>query len=297
LVSKLDVLAVGNINVDLSFFIDQMPKVDDEVTARDYSVFRGGSAANFAVGTARLGLKTGIVGCVGEDNFGRESVAALQSEGVSTNFVAFSKGKNTGTVCVIVNSKGARRMIAYRGANADLGGLIAGGLPGAKVVQLSNVNKEILWMVQKRKMGRVALDPGGESKYFKPEDMEGVDFLLLNDLECRNITGMDYREGSEVLLRKAGTVVVKLGRRGVFVRSADTAHLEPAFKVDAVDTTGAGDAFDAGFIAGINDNLTPKEASLWGNGEAAIKIMKKGARTGLPTKEELLEFLSYCRVA
>jgi ribokinase len=296
LAKKLDVLAVGNINVDLSFFVDHMPKTDDEVTAMDYSVFSGGSAANFAAGTARLGLNTGMVGCVGEDDFGREAIAALQREGVSTNFVAFSKGKNTGTVCVIVDSKGARRMIAYRGANADLRGIVAGGLPEAKVVQLSNVNKEILWMALKKKVGRVALDPGGESKHLKPADVEGVDFLLLNDLECRNITGMGYRKGSEVLLRKAGTVVVKLGRRGVFIRSADAAHLEPAFKVDAVDTTGAGDAFDAGFIAGINNNLTPKEASLWGAGEAAIKIMKKGARTGLPTKEELLEFLSDHRV-
>ncbi|MGA2572626.1 MAG: carbohydrate kinase family protein [Candidatus Methanomethylicaceae archaeon] len=293
---KLDVLALGNINVDLSFFVDQMPKADDEVTAMDYSVFSGGSAANFAVGTARLGLKTGIVGCVGEDDFGREAIAALHREEISTDFVAFSKGKNTGTVCVIVDSKGARRMIAYRGANADLGGIVAGGLPEAKVVQLSNVSKDILLIALKKKAGKVALDPGGESKHLKPEDLKGADFLLLNDLECRNITGMGYREGSEVLLRKAGTVVVKLGRRGVFVRSVDTALLEPAFKVDAVDTTGAGDAFDAGFIAGINDNLTPKEASLWGAGEAAIKIMKKGARTGLPTKEELLEFLSDHRV-
>lgn len=293
---KLDVLAVGNINVDLSFFVDQMPKADDEVTARDYSVFSGGSAANFAVGTARLGLNTGIVGCVGEDNYGLESIAALQRERVSTDFVALSKGKNTGIVCVIVDSKGARRMIAYRGANADLGDVVAGGLPEAKVVQLSNVNKEILWTVLKMRAGTVALDPGGESKHLKLKDLEGVDFLLLNDLECRNITGMGYREGSEVLLRKAGTVVVKLGKRGVYVRSAVTAHLVPALKVDAVDTTGAGDAFDAGFIAGINDNLTPKEASLWGVGEAAIKIMKKGARTGLPTKEELLKFLCDHRI-
>jgi ribokinase len=292
LARKLDVLAVGNINVDLSFFVDKIPKADDEVIARDYSVFSGGSAANFAVGTARLGLNTGIVGCVGEDNFGRESIATLQREGVFTDFVAFSKGKNTGTVCVIVDSKGARRMIAYRGANTDLGSIIASGLPDAKFVQLSNVSRKILAMALKRKVGRVSLDPGGESKHLKQEDLEGIDYLLLNDLECRNITGMSYREGSEVLLKKAETVVVKLGRRGVFVRNADIVHLEPAFKVDAVDTTGAGDAFDAGFIAGINDNLTPKEASSWGAGEAAIKIMKKGARTGLPTRKELLEFLS-----
>jgi len=289
---RLDVLAVGNINVDMSFFMEGMPEPDDETFARDFAVFQGGSAANFAVGVARLGLRTGILGCVGADPLGREALRLLRKENVLTDSVRVSKRRRTGTVCVLVEEGGVRRMIAYRGANEELRLLVRREIPQAKFVQLCNVSREVLGAVLMRKgEDKVILDPGGGSKDFRIEDLRGVDLLFVNELECRNLTNADYERGSEILSEHVGTVVVKLGSRGAFMREGEESAYQEAFPVKVVDTTGAGDAFNAGFVAALCSGRSGNDCLLWGNGVAALKIRSKGARTGLPTLKDLATFL------
>ena len=289
---RLDVLAVGNINVDMSFFVEGMPKPDDETFARDFAVFQGGSAANFAVGAARLGLRTGILGCVGADPLGREALRLLKEEKVSTDLVRVSKERRTGTVCVLVEESGVRRMIAYRGANEELEPLVKEEIPQARFVQLCNVSREVLGAVLRRKGGsKVILDPGGGSKDLRIEDLRGVDLLFVNELESRNLTGADYERGSEILSEHVDTVVVKLGSRGAFMRYGEDRAYQEAFRVRVVDTTGAGDAFNAGFVAALCNGKSREEGLLWGTGVAALKIQSKGARAGLPTLKDLTAFL------
>ena len=93
------------------------------------------------------------------------------------------------------------------------------------------------------------------------------------------------------MLNYVGTVVVKREAKGAFFAGDGHKKMLPSFNVDALDTTGAGDAFDAGFIAAIINNKRIEEAVQWGNGSAALKVQQKGARTGLPTKEGLMSFL------
>jgi len=289
---RLDVLAVGNINIDMSFFVDGMPKPDDETFARNFAVFQGGSAANFAVGAARLGLRTGILGCVGADPLGREALRLLKEEKVSTEFVRVSKERRTGTVCVLVEESGVRRMVAYRGANEELELLVRKEIPRAKFVQLCNVSREVLGAVLRRRgESKVILDPGGGSKDLRIEDLRGVDLLFVNELECANLTGSDYEGGSEILSEHVGTVVVKLGSRGAFMRDGRESAYQEAFRVRVVDTTGAGDAFNAGFVAALCEERSKREGLAWGSGVAALKIQSEGARTGLPTLKELTAFL------
>ena len=293
---KLDVLAVGNINIDVSFFVEGMPKPDDETFARDFALFHGGSAANFAVGAARLGLSTGILGCVGADSLGREALRLLKAENVLTDSVRVSKRRRTGTVCILVEESGVRRMIAYRGANEELELIVKREIPQARFVQLCNVSRGVLGAVLRRKGERkVILDPGGGSKDLRIEDLRGVDLLFVNELECSNLTGEDYKRGSEILSEHVGTVVVKLGSRGAFMRDGEKSAYQEAFPVKVVDTTGAGDAFNAGFVAALCNGRSGKDCLLWGNGVAALKIQSKGARTGLPTLKDLAKFLHEMR--
>jgi ribokinase len=292
----IDVLVVGNINIDLSFFVGRSPKSDEEVFARDFTLFHGGSAANFAVAVSRLGLRCGIVGCVGIDSLGEEALNALKADGVSTKFTVSSKTRHTGAVCVIVENGGLRKMIAYRGANEELislvkDHLIKEQLKNVKVIQLSNVNKAVLSETLKSKSAIISLDPGGEAEHLDINDLEGLDILLLNKTECESLTSLDYNKGARVLSKRIGTVVVKQGNRGAFVRSGEKILKQPAFDVEVADTTGAGDAFDAGFIAATCLGKNLEEALIWGSGVAALKIQKKGARNGLPRMSELLAFL------
>ncbi|MCX8182015.1 MAG: carbohydrate kinase family protein [Candidatus Methanomethyliaceae archaeon] len=287
----LDVLSAGNINIDLSFLINKLPDLDGEETA-DLEIFHGGSAANFAVGVSRLGLKAGILGCVGDDEFGREAICELKKAGVVTDFVRVSKGKRTGTVCVLVDKSGGRRMLAYRGANVELESLVE-DLPEAKFIQLCNVSRNVLMKIKKsRGRARISLDPGGSVVELTPEDLDGVDLLLLNELECRLLTRSEYREGTRKLSEYVRQVVVKLGERGAYAFDGREEKIQRALRVKVVDTTGAGDAFDAGFITAFIKGMGIEECLRWGIATASLKIQRRGAREGLPTLVELEEFLS-----
>lgn len=292
------VLAVGNINIDLTFYLQKSPEPDSEAFADGFSCFNGGSASNFAVGVARLGLGSGMVGCVGDDRFGREAIEALRNEGVATDGVRMLKGERTGTVCVLVEGGGGRRMVAYRGANSRLPEAVAGlggHLPEA--LQMSNVSRKLLKAILLKVKGNrggktlVSLDPGGSSGELALGDLEGVDVLLLNEKECQSITKMHLRQGAEALAAKVKTVAVKRGPKGCLLLTGSRAEEFPAFAVDVVDPTGAGDAFDAGFIAGMVLGRETREAALWGSAAAAMKIAERGAWAGLPSRLRLMEFL------
>ncbi|MEM3039947.1 MAG: carbohydrate kinase family protein [Candidatus Methanomethylicaceae archaeon] len=287
----LDVLSVGNINIDLSFFINKLPDLDGEEIA-DLEIFHGGSAANFAVGLSRLGLKVGILGCVGDDQFGREAIDELSRAGVATEFVTIMKGKRTGIVCVLVDRSGGRRMLAHRGANAELDSILK-NLPDAKFLQLCNVSRNVLMKIKgSQRQARMSIDPGGGVVELMPEDLDGIDVLLLNELECKFLTGSDYREGARKLAEYVGNVVVKLGDKGAYAFDGKEEKFQRALRVNVVDTTGAGDAFDAGFMAAFINRMNVEECLRWGIATASLKIQRRGAREGLPTLLELKEFLS-----
>lgn len=288
----LEIASIGNINIDLSFFIDKLPDLDSEESG-ELEIFHGGSAANFAVGASRLSIKTGIIGCVGDDEFGREAIEELKKEGVVTEFIRVLKGRRTGMVCVLVDRNGGRRMVAHRGANAEIESILE-PLPQAKFFQLCNVSRDVLIKSKVLACGKVTttLDPGGNAAHLSPKDLDGIDVLMLNELECRLLTGSDYREGAKRLSEYVNLVVVKRGERGAYAFDGNEEIFQRALSVRVVDTTGAGDAFDAGFMAAFIKGMDVETCLLWGVATASLKIQKRGARTGLPTLQELMDFLS-----
>lgn len=279
------VASVGNINVDLAFYISEFPRRDSESLAEGFMLSHGGSAANFAVGIARLGMPCSVVGCVGRDPFGRHALEALRGEGVGTEGL-LECDLGTGTVCVLVEG-GRRTMVAWRGANEMIvEAAKRADFSGYKLIHIANVPKRVFQEVMKRKGGAmVSFDPGGGARQFSPNDLAGVDFLLLNEEEIGIIGGVQAALGA------VGAVAVKRGGRGASYYSMEREAHCPAFAAKAVDTTGAGDAFDAGFIAATLGGMGAEEALRWGCGAAALKIRKRGAREGLPTAKELADFL------
>jgi len=290
----LDVLAIGNINADISFFVEKAPAEDSEVIASDYEVFSGGSAANFAVGVSRLGLKAGIIACVGGDDLGRRAVTELDKEGVATDLVKIESAEKTGVVCVIVEGGGGRRMVAYRGANSLLAAAAAEGLRKAetKFIQLCNVKKDVLKEALRLKgSATVSFDPGGASGELLPDDLWGVDILMVNELECAAITGKRWDLGADAISRVVGKVVVKRGARGSLLIEGGKKYWQEAYDAKVIDTTGAGDAFDAGFVSALVKGFSPSVCMKWGAAAAALKIQRRGARVALPTEVELTSFL------
>jgi ribokinase len=288
-----DIVAVGNINIDLSFYTDRMPNKEGEVLSRDFMISNGGSAANFAYAASRLGLKVSMLGCVGDDPLGAEGVMELEGAGVECGWIKRVAGKRTGAVCVLVDRHGGRRMIAYRGANEELTSVVGGEIPEAKLIHLSNVDWEVLAKVLKAGIGsHISLDPGGEAKRLGLGSLVGVDILLLNEQECRDLTGLPFREGRDLLARKVSTVVIKLGSQGAYLVKGSKRMLQPPFAVRVRDTTGAGDSFDAGFLCGFIEGMDMDTCLHFGQAVAAMKIGGRGARSNLPSKGEMINFLA-----
>ncbi|MDI9644009.1 MAG: carbohydrate kinase family protein [Candidatus Verstraetearchaeota archaeon] len=280
---------MGNINADLVFVTPRTPGRGEETLAEGFFVSQGGSAANFAVGVSRLGIKCRMLGCVGEDHFGTMALESLREEDVDTGGIMVCP-IGTGTVCVIVEGE-HRTMIAWRGANSGLREAVQRGLTGNhKLIHVSNVPKEVLLEVLgRRKGGLVSFDPGGAASEYTTDDLHGIDLLLLNESELDAILRGEQDRRS--LLQAVEVAVVKQGAGGATLLTRELEIHCPAFRVNVMDTTGAGDAFDAAFLTAVLRGHDLREALLWGCGGAALKIQKPGARAGLPRLKELIEFI------
>jgi len=284
------VLVYGNINIDITLYVEELPRPGLETLASRILRSGGGSAANTAVALSRLGVPASILGCVGTDTGGREALKDLEIEGVDTTHVKRADAP-TGRVYVIVDARGERTMIAFRGANNLMSPdtIDADAVTRALWVHVSggkrDVGLEILELASKAGIP-TSYDPGraayGAPKYEIAPLLERTDVLLVNELELNALRSRS--------LPLPGIVVVKLGARGSKILVNSDVISAPAFNVRVIDTTGAGDAFNAGFIAGLSYGLSLNETLIFANAVAAMKVAKEGARSS-PALKEVIAFL------
>ena len=283
-------LVYGNINIDITLYVKELPRPGSETLASRILKSGGGSAANTAVALSRLGVPARIIGCVGTDTEGEDALEDLRSEGVDTTHVKRTSAP-TGRVYVMVDAHGERTMIAFRGANNLLApsSVDADAVMRALWVHVSGGKRDVGLAILKlaSKAGiPTSYDPG-RAAYGAPEDelaplLGRVDVLLVNELELNALQSRN--------LPLPGLVVVKRGAKGSEVLVDGDVISAPAFKVRVTDTTGAGDAFNAGFIAGLSYGLSLYETLVFANAVAAIKVTREGARSS-PILKEVIRFL------
>ncbi|MFA5405876.1 MAG: carbohydrate kinase family protein [Candidatus Nanoarchaeia archaeon] len=270
----LDVLSVGNANVDLIVN-------SDKIISAEPLVMPGGSACNFAVGCARLGLKAGFLGYTGKDSFGELIKASLKRERV----MPFIKvvDEHTGLVLVFTKKR-FKKFIKYAGANKRLELLRIS--QSAKHLHLATPPLSLL----KQARGSVSVDPGASlSKYslaeLKPY-LSKINVFLPNEAEAKAITGHSYKKAANDLL-SAGIkiVIIKLGRGGCYLKTSDESIRLPSIDYPAVDTTGAGDAFDSAFISAWLKGKLLREACQWGIISSNVCVTRLGAQNSATMKE------------
>jgi len=300
---KFDVVCFGALNVDKLFKVKKIAKAEEESTILGFKESPGGSAANAAVGLARLGVRTGYIGKVADDPEGTLLLKAFKDEGVDTGGVATSKGGRSGLVMGFVDEEGERALYVDPGANdlIDFNEINLGYVAGSSFLHLTSFVGEKPFEAQTKLLEnlsetKVTLDPGeiyarrGWSK-MKPL-IERCFGVFPNANELRLLTGNEYEKGAKQLIDVGVSIVaVKLGRRGCYVTDGAEEHLVKHFKVSVVDTTGAGDAFCAGFLYGLVKNKPLRYCAILANFVASRCITKIGAREGLPRLEELSKSL------
>ncbi len=298
------VVGFGALNLDRIYYVDRIVKPDEEGFISSIENHPGGSAANTIVGLSRLGIGAGYVGKVADDEAGRLLLDDLASEGVNTRGVTVSSGRS-GACLIMVDGHGERGILVDPGVNdtittADVDMSVAlelinnAGLVHftSFVCRGSDTSFETQKHVASRTTADLSFDPG---TLYAERGMEALmDFIsrarviLPNDHELKLMTGCrDIRGGADMLIEAgAQWVAVKMGSRGCYVTDGTSGIEMPPQKVGVVDTTGAGDAFNAGFICGMLQGEDIETCGRMGNITASISIGHRGARGGLPSRNE-----------
>lgn len=301
---KPQVIALGEILID---FIALDAGKSEDVSG--FLKMPGGAPANFCVALARLGASAGMVTKVGDDPFGRYLAGVLKKEKVDTSQVKFCDAK-TGIAFVFLSKAGERSFLFYRDATSDFmlspQDISADYFSNARVFHFSSamlmspLTSEVLFKaikIAKKKGVKVSFDPNLRRGHPLPGDrlekaLRETDYILLTDDEARELTGKkDNKRAAEALLENAEIVALKMGARGSYLTDGDEHAYARPFRVKSVDTTGAGDGYDAGFVYGILKGWNLRKTGTFANAVGALVTTKKGAMTALPTKKEVDEFI------
>ncbi len=299
-----DVVGFGALNVDRLYKVNRIAHAEEESFITICTEACGGSAANTAVGLARLGCKVGFIGKIGGDKEGKLLMEDFRKEGVDTAGITCAKYGESGVVMGFVDEQGQRALYIHSGVNDAVAfeEISKEYVSGAKFLHLTSFVGEKSFQTQKELLKalpdsvKVSFDPGAIYARRGMEQLEPIikktHVMLPNSVELELITGeKDPAKAADLLIAKGVKIVaVKLGAGGCYVTDGRQHHHVEAFKVPVFDTTGAGDAFNAGFLYGLLKNKNLLECGKLGNFVASRKIMKLGARTSLPY-EKALELL------
>ncbi|MFW9835632.1 MAG: carbohydrate kinase family protein [Candidatus Thorarchaeota archaeon] len=299
--SGFDVVGFGALNVDKLFRVNRLAKAEEESFIEDYAETCGGSAANTTVSLARLGCKIGYIGKVGCDREGDLLSQDFRKEGVDVNGLIYAEQGKSGAVLGFVDKKGARALYINSGVNDTiaLNEVNIRYASRAQFLHLTSFVGEKSFQTQKKLLDnipnsvKVSFDPGAlyaRRDYITLEPILRRTYVLMpNALELRLMTGkIDYCQGADLMVGKGVKIVaVKLGADGCYVTDGHEQHRIDSFKVQVLDTTGAGDAFCAGFLYGLINEKSLEECGRLGNFVASRCVMQMGARAGLPFAKDL----------
>ena len=304
------VFVFGSINTDLVVYISRLPQPGETIGGGTYCSFPGGKGANQAVAAARAGAEARLHGCLGDDPFGRERIAALRETGVITAGVRLLRDVPSGVAQITVDVRGENTIAVAPGANdrfvADNVQVLPAG-PGEVCVSLfqnevpPDTTEELIRRC--RAAGHTVFWNLAPTVARMPsrDVLAAVDCLICNRNELAALTGRhrsssDDAAGAEqdgrVLLQQGvHSVIVTLGRNGSLFVTAGGAEAVPAFPVDSVDTVGAGDCYCGVLAASVAQGLPMTDAMRRASAAAALSTTRRGAQPSMPTSAEIDSFL------
>ena len=305
----LDVVTVGDSVVDILIPVPRFPEGDEDSVPGERMERQLGGASNFLIQASRLGLSVGIIDCVGDDELGRFYMKGLESEGVDVSRIRIRAGLSTAHCIVLVDRRGRHAYIGFEGATRHLTPkevdheYVSGSrllyISGYAVVD-SPIREAALRAVEIASESGIPIffDPGPKLTVIPMETLNRFNsvsrMILLNEREMDLMEdAASIGDAARGLLRKGPeAIILKRGKAGCLICTGSGSMEVPGYRVKAVDTTGAGDAFNASFIYGYLRGWSLRKSAVLANAVGAVKVTKMGAGTRVPTKEEVVRFLS-----
>jgi ribokinase len=300
------VLVVGSANVDFTVALARLPRPGETVSEGTLLVARGGKGANQAVAARRLGADVRLLGCVGEDASGRDVRQALAAEGIGVDGLSATADAATGTALIVVDAAGRNQIAVAPGANRRLSASDvdrrADDFTWADVVVCS---LEVPLATARRALERARAHGALTILNPAPLPERGLDFLALADYVTPNegeaarlsgltLTGPDDAGRVADAIRDLGArhAILTLGAGGALARGPDGGCHAPGFAVTALDTTGAGDAFNGALAVALASGRELVAALRFANAAAAVACTRRGAQPGMPTLAEVEKLLA-----
>ena len=304
------VLVFGGLNMGLITKVPRMPEEGETLRGSEFYASSGGKGATQAVAASRNLAEVKMIGKVGDDIFGRSLLDTLNNENIDTGHIATDGIASTGTGVIIVDSSSQNRVIATYGANLK-----------CDYQQLQSVNQLIDWAdilmlqmeipfelsVQAARIAKannttVLLDPAPASS-IQLNEYQYFDVITPNQIEAEYFTGLKVEsessacKASEILFdRGVGTVIITVGDQGVYYKTQDESGFVPSFKIDSIDTTSAGDAFNGAFASCLTKDMLIYDSVRFACAAGALAVSKKGVQDSMPYSNDIHSFMdNYCR--
>jgi ribokinase len=300
--SAPEVVVVGSLNMDLVARVARLPAPGETLSGTDFATVPGGKGANQAVAAARLGARTAMIGCVGDDAFGARLRTGLEDDGVDCRALRIAAETSSGVALIVVDQAGRNGIVVVAGANGQLAPADVDAaeplIAGARIVVLQlEVPLETAAHAARRAhaLGKTVVLNPSPARPLPPELIACVDYLVPNEIEAASLTGMAVVSVADAIaagrrLREdgAGAVLVTLGAAGTVTVGPDGERHDPAPRVHAVDTTAAGDTFLGGLCAALVGGRSLPAAVTFGQAAAALCVTRPGAQPSIPFAREVV---------
>ncbi|MCP1102695.1 ribokinase [Aequitasia blattaphilus] len=304
--SKPKILVVGSMNMDAMIYgVPKIPDFGESVLCRYYAYVPGGKGSNQAMAAAFQGADVTMVGRVGDDDNGYALVNDLKKAGVDTQFIVFDPDEQTGFDPIMVDESGKYVSYVVMGANDKLDFNQVRSAIDAKdydmVVMQLEMPLETVYKTYEyasEKGIRVFLD-AGPAQSISLERLKNIFIISPNEAETKALTGIDADTEEKAIAAakklydevKPKHVILKMGCRGALLYNENTVKIVPCFKVNALDSTAAGDTFGAALAIQLCKGEGMETAIRFAHAAAGICVSRKGAQTSIPTEEEVIAFL------
>lgn len=296
-----DVVVVGSLNMDTNMAVPHIPIVGETIIAKDINYFNGGKGANQAISITRLGGNVEMIGAIGNDGNGNKLFAGLKNEGVGTKGLVIKEDSFTGIAIISVADNGDNNIIVYSGANYQLNKEdIDKNLNLIKSAKYCVLQLEIPFEVVKYVIDicynnniKIILNPAPAVDGIDYDLISKVDFLLPNESELSILAKTTVIDEnivdicSDIVKKGCKNVIVTLGEKGSLWVNKKKFRKFKALKVNAVDTTAAGDSFIGAFTFMLSEGKAIDEAIKFATKAAAVTVTRKGAQDSLPSRKEI----------
>ena len=298
-----NICVIGSLNMDLVVNVDTMPKPGQTIIGSNFKEVPGGKGANQAVAMARLNGNVSMIGKVGEDGFGQTLINSLKNDKVDTTYIQTSKGA-TGVALITVDKNAQNSIVVSPGANFEVKeDDIDNNIEAIKnsdivVLQLETPLNTIKYALNKAKeLNKYTILNPAPAVKLDDEIIKNVDLLTPNETELEIISGVsieteeDIQKAAQIMIEKGvKELIVTLGSKGSLYINKEKSMFKKAYKVEAVDTTAAGDSYTGALAVALSQDKNIEDAMDFASKVGALSVFKEGAQSSLPTLEDVKNF-------